>query len=132
MTAEQKQKVPWFDPAPPTADQCVNSRLIDRFAAETPDKVFIRFETGETWTWAETRIKAMETAAALQAKVKPIYEEMPGWSESTAGARSWAELPAQAIKYIRRIEELIECPVTLVSTSPQRDDTILVTDPFAD
>ncbi|MGN5373441.1 adenylosuccinate synthase [Sphingomonas hankookensis] len=70
--------------------------------------------------------------AADQAGVEPIYETMPGWSESTAGARSWAELPAQAIKYIRRIEELIQCPVALVSTSPERDDTILVRDPFAD
>lgn len=70
--------------------------------------------------------------AADQARVEPIYETMPGWSESTAGARSWAELPAQAIKYIRRIEELIQCPVALVSTSPERDDTILVRDPFAD
>jgi adenylosuccinate synthase len=67
-----------------------------------------------------------------QAAITPIYEMMPGWSESTAGARSWAELPAAAIKYIRRIEELIQCPVALVSTSPERDDTILVRDPFAD
>jgi adenylosuccinate synthase len=70
--------------------------------------------------------------AADQAAVEPIYETMPGWQETTAGARSWADLPAQAIKYIRRIEELIQCPVALVSTSPQRDDTILVRDPFAD
>ncbi|KQM98248.1 MULTISPECIES: adenylosuccinate synthase [unclassified Sphingomonas] len=70
--------------------------------------------------------------AADQMAVEPIYETIAGWSESTAGARSWAELPAQAIKYIRRIEELIQCPVTLVSTSPERDDTILVRDPFAD
>ena len=70
--------------------------------------------------------------AADQAGVEPVYEEIEGWSESTAGARSWADLPAQAIKYIRRIEELIGCPVTLVSTSPERDDTILVRDPFAD
>ena len=62
----------------------------------------------------------------------PIYEEMPGWSDSTEGARSWAELPAAAIKYVRRVEELIGCPVALVSSSPERDDTILVTDPFAD
>ncbi len=68
----------------------------------------------------------------IQAEVEPIYEEMPGWSESTAGARSWAELPAQAIKYVRRIEELIECQVALLSTSPKREDTILVKDPFAD
>jgi adenylosuccinate synthase len=70
--------------------------------------------------------------AADQAAVEPIYEEIQGWSESTAGARSWAQLPASAIKYIRRIEELIRCPVALVSTSPERDDTILVRDPFAD
>jgi len=61
----------------------------------------------------------------------PVYEEMAGWSESTRGARSWADLPAQAIKYIRRVEELIRCPVALVSTSPEREDTILVRDPFA-
>ncbi|MEM0976785.1 MAG: adenylosuccinate synthase [Pseudomonadota bacterium] len=71
-------------------------------------------------------------AADLQARVKPIYETLPGWSESTAGARSWADLPATAIKYVKRVEELIECPVALVSTSPEREDTILVTDPFED
>ncbi|WP_242186383.1 adenylosuccinate synthase [Sphingomonas sp. CARO-RG-8B-R24-01] len=70
--------------------------------------------------------------AADQAEVEPVYESMPGWQETTAGARSWADLPAQAIKYIRRIEELIKCPVALVSTSPEREDTILVRDPFAD
>ncbi|MFS0773491.1 adenylosuccinate synthase [Sphingomonas sp. 1P08PE] len=70
--------------------------------------------------------------AADQEAVEPVYETMEGWSESTAGARSWADLPAQAIKYIRRVEELIRCPVTLVSTSPERADTILVRDPFAD
>ncbi len=70
--------------------------------------------------------------AADQAAVEPIYETIEGWSQSTAGARSWAELPAAAIKYIRRIEELINCPVALVSTSPERTDTILVRDPFAD
>jgi adenylosuccinate synthase len=69
---------------------------------------------------------------ADQARVEPIYESFEGWSESTAGARSWAQLPAQAIKYIRRIEELTECPVALVSTSPEREDTILVKDPFRD
>jgi adenylosuccinate synthase len=69
---------------------------------------------------------------AIQAAVTPMYESMPGWSESTKGARSWAELPAQAIKYIRRIEELIGCQVAMVSTSPKREDTILVRDPFVD
>jgi len=70
--------------------------------------------------------------AADQALVEPVYESLPGWQGSTAGARSWAQLPAEAIKYIRRIEELIQCPVALVSTSPERDDTILVRDPFSD
>ena len=67
-----------------------------------------------------------------QAKVEPIYETMEGWSETTRGARSWADLPATAIKYVRRIEELIDTPVSLLSTSPERMDTILVHDPFAD
>ena len=67
-----------------------------------------------------------------QARVEPIYETFEGWTESTCGARSWADLPATAVKYVRRIEELIEAPVALLSTSPERDDTILVHDPFAD
>lgn len=78
------------------------------------------------------KLDYLPTAANLQARVTPVYEEMEGWSESTAGARSWADLPGAAIKYVRRIEELIQCPVALLSTSPERDDTILVTDPFAD
>ncbi len=65
-----------------------------------------------------------------QARVEPVYEEVEGWPGSTRGARSWADLPARAIKYVRRVEELIRCPVALVSTSPERDDTILVRDPF--
>ncbi|MCA1653560.1 MAG: adenylosuccinate synthase [Sphingomicrobium sp.] len=69
--------------------------------------------------------------AADQARVEPVYEEFEGWGATTRGARSWSELPARAIKYIRRVEELIRCPVALVSTSPEREDTILVRDPFA-
>ena len=74
----------------------------------------------------------LPTASEAQARCTPVYETMPGWSESTAGARSWADLPGEAVKYVRRIEELIQCPVALLSTSPEREDTILVTDPFAD
>ncbi len=77
------------------------------------------------------RLDYLPTAADRQARVRPIYETVKGWNESTAGARSWADLPAEAIKYVRRIEELIDCPVALLSTSPERDDTILVTDPFS-
>ena len=67
-----------------------------------------------------------------QAEVEPVYETLEGWQDSTAGARSWAELPATAVKYVRRVEELIDAPVALLSTSPERLDTILVRDPFAD
>ncbi|RTL95735.1 adenylosuccinate synthase [Ancylobacter aquaticus] len=65
-----------------------------------------------------------------QARVEPVYVTIEGWTESTAGARSWADLPAEAVKYVRLIEELIGCPVALLSTSPERDDTILVQNPF--
>ncbi len=72
----------------------------------------------------------LPAAPGAQAAATPIYETIEGWSGSTHGARSWADLPAQAVKYVRRIEELVEAPVTLLSTSPERDDTILVRDPF--
>jgi adenylosuccinate synthase len=72
----------------------------------------------------------LPAAPGAQAAAEPEYETMEGWAGSTRGARSWADLPAQAIKYVRRIEELVEAPVTLLSTSPERDDTILVRDPF--
>ncbi|HVE00114.1 MAG TPA: adenylosuccinate synthase [Sphingomicrobium sp.] len=77
------------------------------------------------------KIDYLPAHAADQGRVEPIFEEIEGWPGSTQGARSWADLPARAIKYVRRIEELIRCPVALVSTSPERDDTILVRDPFA-
>ena len=79
-----------------------------------------------------TRLDHLPFAADAQARCTPVYEDMPGWSQSTEGARSWADLPAEAIKYVRRVEELIQCPVALLSTSPEREDTILVTDPFED
>jgi adenylosuccinate synthase len=78
------------------------------------------------------RIDRLPAGHNAQARVQPIYETFEGWAQSTRGARSWADLPAQAVKYVRTIEELIECPVTLLSTSPEREDTILMKDPFAD
>jgi len=75
-------------------------------------------------------IDYLPASASAQARVEPIYETVEGWKSGTAGARSWAELPAQAIKYVRRIEELVDCPVALLSTSPEREDTILVQNPF--
>jgi adenylosuccinate synthase len=78
------------------------------------------------------RLERLPASQSAQARVSPVYETMEGWQESTAGARSWADLPAQAVKYVRQVEELIEAPVALLSTSPERDDTILVRDPFQD
>jgi adenylosuccinate synthase len=75
-------------------------------------------------------LRYLPAAPAAQAAATPIYETLEGWTESTRGSRRWGELPAQAIKYVRHIEELVECPVTLLSTSPERDDTILMRDPF--
>lgn len=78
------------------------------------------------------RIDYLPASEGAQARAKPIYETLEGWSETTNGARSWNDLPAQAVKYVKHIEELIETPVALLSTSPERDDTILVQDPFQD
>ncbi|MFN4167333.1 MAG: adenylosuccinate synthase [Pannonibacter phragmitetus] len=78
------------------------------------------------------RIDYLPASQGAQARVVPIYETLPGWQESTKGARSWADLPAQAVKYVRHVEELIGAPVALLSTSPERDDTILVQNPFQD
>jgi adenylosuccinate synthase len=77
-------------------------------------------------------LQYLPASMSAQAAVEPIYETLEGWQESTQGARTWAALPATAIKYIRRVEELIEAPVALLSTSPEREDTILVHDPFRD
>lgn len=77
-------------------------------------------------------INHLPASQGQQARVEPIYETLPGWNEPTVGARTWNDLPAQAIKYVRHIEELIGAPVTMLSTSPERDDTILVEDPFHD
>jgi adenylosuccinate synthase len=77
-------------------------------------------------------LSSLPADADAQARVEPVWETFEGWSQSTRGARRWADLPAQAVKYVKFIEELIECPVTLLSTSPERDDTILMKDPFED
>ena len=82
--------------------------------------------------YGSTASRALPLHLGAQARLKPVYETFEGWTESTRGARSWADLPATGIKYVRRIEELVERPVALLSTSPERDDTILMTDPFRD
>ena len=75
-------------------------------------------------------IDHLPAGEGAQARIKPVYETIEGWKEPTANARSWADLPAQAIKYVRRVEELVGCPIALLSTSPEREDTILVQNPF--
>lgn len=131
-TTGRKRRCGWFD-AVLVRQTCATSGV--NGISLTKLDVLDGFETLKICTGYELDGEVLDylpTAADQQARCTPVYEEMPGWNESTEGARSWADLPAQAIKYVRRIEELIDCPVALVSTSPERDDTILVTDPFAD
>jgi len=128
----RQRRCGWFD-AVLTRQGCTTSGVSG--VALTKLDVLDGFETvricpGYRLDGAE--LDHLPAAADAQARVEPIWEEMPGWRESTVGARRWADLPAAAIKYVRRVEELIGCPVALVSTSPEREDTILVTDPFAD
>ncbi len=128
----RKRRCGWFDAAL-VRQTCATSGVSG--IAFTKLDVLDGFETLKIctgYTLVGTQLDYVPTAADEQAHCVPIYEEMAGWSESTEGARSWADLPANTIKYVRRVEELIGCPVALVSTSPERDDTILVTDPFAD
>ena len=131
-TTGRKRRCGWFD-ACLVRQTCATSGV--NGIALTKLDVLDGFETLRICTGYMLdgeRLDYLPTAADKQARCTPIYEDMPGWSESTEGARSWADLPANAIKYIRRVEELIDCPLALLSTSPERDDTILVTDPFAD
>jgi adenylosuccinate synthase len=128
----RKRRCGWFD-AVLVRQTCITSGV--KGIALTKLDVLDGFETLKICVGYDldgARLDYLPTAADQQARCTPIYEEMAGWSETTAGARSWADLPAAAIKYVRRVEELIGCPVALLSTSPEREDTILVTDPFAD
>jgi adenylosuccinate synthase len=128
----RKRRCGWFD-AVLVRQTCVTSGV--KGIALTKLDVLDGFPTLKICVGYDldgVRLDYLPTAADAQARCRPVYEEMEGWSETTAGARSWADLPGAAVKYVRRIEELIQCPVALLSTSPERDDTILVTDPFVD
>ncbi len=131
-TTGRKRRCGWFDAAL-VRQTCAVSGV--KGIALTKLDVLDGFERLKICVGYELDGKTLDylpTAADEQARCTPVYEEMEGWSASTEGARSWADLPAGAIKYVRRVEELIGCPVALLSTSPERDDTILVTDPFQD
>jgi adenylosuccinate synthase len=128
----RKRRCGWFDAC--LVRQVVRVSGIDGIALTKLDvldgfpelKVCVGYELdGE-------KIDSLPAGQNAQGRVKPVYQAFEGWTQSTRGARSWAELPAQAVKYVRSIEELIECPVTLLSTSPEREDTILMLDPFED
>ncbi|WP_460274658.1 adenylosuccinate synthase [Celeribacter sp. ULVN23_4] len=128
----RKRRCGWFDAAL-VRQTCATSGVTG--IAFTKLDVLDGFETLKICVGYELDGEVLDFlpfAAEDQARCTPVYEEMPGWSESTEGARSWNDLPANAVKYVKRVEELIDCPVALLSTSPERDDTILVTDPFAD
>jgi adenylosuccinate synthase len=128
----RKRRCGWFDAA--LVRQAVKVGGIDGIALTKLD-VLDGFETLKVGVGYEINgvaYKHLPAGVAAQAAATPIYETLEGWSGSTRGARTWADLPAQAIKYVKHIEELIEAPVTLLSTSPERDDTILMQDPFAD
>ena len=128
----RKRRCGWFDAV--MVKQAIKTSGITGIALTKMD-VLDGFETLKVCDGYElenSRIDYFPSSSEHQAAVTPLYREIEGWSESTRGARSWAELPSNAVKYIRQIEELIEAPVALVSTSPEREDTILVKDPFKD
>jgi adenylosuccinate synthase len=127
----RKRRCGWFDAV--QVRQAARVSGIDGIALTKLDVLDgfeeVRICTG--YRYQGEMLDYLPAAPEVQAAIEPVYVSLSGWSESTQGARSWAQLPAQAIKYIRYIEELIETPVALLSTSPAREDTILVRDPFA-
>ena len=122
----------WFDAV--LARQSVIVSGIDGLALTKLDILdgFEEIKVATHYTLDGKTIDYVPASQAAQARIAPVYETIEGWKGTTRGARRWADLPAQAIKYVRRIEELVGAPVALLSTSPQRDDTILVHDPFRD
>jgi adenylosuccinate synthase len=126
----RKRRCGWFDAV--LVRQTVRTSGIDGIALTKLDILdgFESIQVCVRYRLDGQEIDHLPASQGAQARVEPIYETIEGWSGSTAGARSWADLPAQAIKYVRRIEELIGATVALVSTSPDREDTILVQNPF--
>ena len=126
----RKRRCGWFDAV--LVRQTVRTSGIDGIALTKLDVLdgFERLKVCTAYRLDGDTLDHLPASQAAQARVEPVYEEIAGWTGSTAGARSWAELPAEAVKYVRRIEELIGAPVTVLSTSPERMDTILVQNPF--
>ena len=128
----RRRRCGWFDAV--AVRQAIKTAGIDGIALTKLDVLdgFDEIKICTAYRRGAERYDYLPAGTTAQAALEPVYESAEGWRESTRGARSWAQLPATAIKYIRRLEELIEAPVAMLSTSPERDDTILVRDPFAD
>jgi len=128
----RKRRVGWFDSV--LVRQAIKTSGIQGIALTKLDVLdgLDEIKVSVGYQLDGKRIDLFPAAEDQQARVEPIYESFEGWKGTTAGARSWSALPAQAVKYVRYLEELIQCPIALLSTSPERDDTILMTDPFAD
>ncbi len=128
----RKRRCGWFDSV--LVRQAIKTSGIHGIALTKLDVLdgLKEIKVGVGYMLDEKRLERFPAAEEAQRRVEPIYESFEGWKDTTAGARSWAQLPAQAIKYVKYLEELIECPVALLSTSPEREDTILMRDPFED
>jgi adenylosuccinate synthase len=128
----RKRRCGWFDSV--LVRQAIKTSGIHGIALTKLDVLdgLDEIKVGIGYTLDGKRIDRFPAAEEAQKRVVPLYESFEGWKGTTAGARSWAQLPAQAIKYVKYLEELIECPVALLSTSPEREDTILMKDPFED
>lgn len=128
----RKRRCGWLDAV--AVRQAVKTGGIDGIALTKLDilDAFAELKICRAYRLGDKVIDYLPAGQQAQAAVEPIYDVCDGWNSNTRGVRSWADLPARALKYIRRIEELIEAPVILLSTSPERDDTILMKDPFAD
>ena len=128
----RRRRCGWFDAV--AVRQAIKTGGIDGIALTKLDVLdgFDEVKICTAYRRGGTTFDYVPAGVSAQAELQPVYESAEGWRESTRGARSWAQLPATAIKYIRRLEELIGAPVAMLSTSPERDDTVLVRDPFAD
>jgi adenylosuccinate synthase len=128
----RKRRCGWFDAV--LVRQAIKTSGIQGIALTKLDVLdgLPEIKVGVGYMLDGKRVDRFPAAEEAQRRVEPIYESFEGWTDTTAGARSWAQLPGQAVKYVRFLEELIECPVALLSTSPERADTILMRDPFED
>ena len=128
----RKRRCGWFDAV--LVKQAVQTGGIDGIALTKLDVLdgFDEIKICTGYMLDGEPINWLPADAAAQARIEPVFETLQGWHETSFGARSWADLPANAVRYVRYIEELIGAPVTLLSTSPEREDTILVKDPFED